>query len=276
MKKTIIAATALSAIVAQAGNFTSYDYGSFKLHLYNSGDAMGDASYIVEGKKELVVLEVPLFKENAREFDAYVAKLGKPVVAAIADYHEGARQNAKLYVAEGMKSFFVGPIYGGMMNGFHKQWGESIVALPDLASATEIGFGKTVKLAGVDFKFEKGASSDFPAASVLIGGKAYLTHWAPAKAHVSPLQISSLAAIDAEILAAKASLASGAELFLGGHGGAADKESVEFKIAYLENLKNLAEKFHDAETLADAIEKAYPGLAGKSNVEGLAAALTRK
>ena len=276
MKKTIIAATALSAIVAQAGNFTSYDYGSFKLHLYNSGDAMGDASYIVEGKKELVVLEVPLFKENAREFDTYVAKLGKPVVAAIADYHEGARQNAKLYVAEGMKSFFVGPIYGGMMNGFHKQWGESIVALPDLASATEIGFGKTVKLAGVDFKFEKGASSDFPAASVLIGGDAYLTHWAPAKAHVSPLQISSLAAIDAEILAAKASLASGAELFLGGHGGAADKESVEFKIAYLENLKSLAEKFHDAETLADAIEKAYPGLAGKSNVEGLAAALTRK
>lgn len=113
MTKTTIAATVLSAAIAQAGNFTAYDFGAFKMHVYNSGDVMGDASFIVEGKSELVVLEVPLFQENAKEFDAYVAKLQKPIVASITDYHEGAVKDSKLYVAEGMKSFLVGPIYGG-------------------------------------------------------------------------------------------------------------------------------------------------------------------
>lgn len=275
MTKTTIVASILSAAIAQAGNFTSYDYGAFKLHVYDSGDVMGDASYIVEGEKELVLLEVPLFRENASEFDSYVSKIRKPVVAVIADYHEGARQKAKLYVAEGMKSFLVGPVYGGMITGFQKQWGDKMVTLPDVDSATEISFGKTVALAGVDFRFEKGASSDFPAASILIGGKVYMTHWAPSKSHPSPLQISSLAAINAEIAAAKVSLSSGAELFVGGHGGAATKDAVEFKISYLENLKRLASQSKDAESLADALKKAYPNLAGESNVEGLSQALVR-
>lgn len=275
MTKTTIAATILSAAIAQAGNFTSYDYGAFKLHVYDSGDVMGDASYIVEGEKELVLLEVPLFRENASEFDSYVSKIRKPVVAVIADYHEGARQKAKLYVAEGMKSFLVGPVYGGMITGFQKQWGDKMVTLPDVDSATEISFGKTVALAGVDFRFEKGASSDFPAASILIGGKVYMTHWAPSKSHPSPLQISSLAAINAEIAAAKVSLSSGAELFVGGHGGAATKDAVKFKISYLENLKRLASQSKDAESLADALKKAYPNLSGESNVDGLSKALVR-
>lgn len=275
MTKTTIVASILSAAIAQAGNFTSYDYGAFKLHVYDSGDVMGDASYIVEGEKELVLLEVPLFRENASEFDSYVSKIRKPVVAVIADYHEGARQKAKLYVAEGMKSFLVGPVYGGMITGFQKQWGDKMVTLPDVDSATEISFGKTVALAGVDFRFEKGASSDFPAASILIGGKVYMTHWAPSKSHPSPLQISSLAAINAEIAAAKVSLSSGAELFVGGHGGAATKDAVEFKISYLENLKRLASQSKDAESLADALKKAYPNLSGESNVDGLSKALVR-
>ena len=102
-----------------------------------------------------------------------------------------------------------------------------------------------------------------------------MTHWAPSKSHPSPLQISSLAAIDAEIAAAKVSLSSGAELFVGGHGGTATRDAVEFKISYLENLKRLVSQSKKAESLADALKKAYPNLAGESNVEGLSKALVR-
>ena len=254
---------------------TTYDYDAFRLHVYNSGDVMGDASFIVEGKTELVVLETPLFKECAEEFETHVNSLRKPVMATIADYHECAKPGARLFVASGMKKFFVGPVYSGMMSGFHKNWGERLVALPDVSAASEVDFGKTVTLAGVDFRFEKGASSDFPAASILIGGKVYMTHWAPSQSHPSPLQISSLAAIDAEVAAAKASLSSGAELFVGGHGGAATKDAVEFKIFYLENLKRLASQSKDAKSLAEALKKMYPNLAGESNVDGLSKALFR-
>ncbi|MGM9739730.1 MAG: hypothetical protein ACI3ZP_03920 [Candidatus Cryptobacteroides sp.] len=53
------------------------------LHIYNSGDAMADASYIVEGRDGLVTLETPLFKENLKEFEQYLENLGKPVVAEL-------------------------------------------------------------------------------------------------------------------------------------------------------------------------------------------------
>ena len=83
MTKTTIAATVLSAAIAQAGNFTAYDFGAFKMHVYNSGDVMGDASFIVEGKSELVVLEVPLFKKMLRNltlmWQSFKSRLSRPL-----------------------------------------------------------------------------------------------------------------------------------------------------------------------------------------------------
>ena len=71
------------------GAFTSYDLDGFKLHVYNSNDVMGDASYIIEGSDSLVVMEYPLFKVNAAEFTAYIEKLGKPIAIDVTDYHLG-------------------------------------------------------------------------------------------------------------------------------------------------------------------------------------------
>ena len=163
MKKTLltlaVAGMTLSASAQDKGRFEVYDLGNFKLHVYYTNDALGDASYIIEGRKALVTMEQPLFKDNVAEFDAYLSKLGKKVGKRITDYH--------------------------------------------------------------------------------VGGKVYFTHWAPSKAHASHLQISSPAAIDAEIAEARKSLESGAELFIGGHGGAAEADAVQFKIDYLKKMKEI-------------------------------------
>ena len=137
----------------------------------------------------------------------------------------------------------------------------------------EVAFGTVQTWAGVTFEFRRGASSDFPGASILIGGKAYYTHWTPAKAHVSHLQISSPAAIDAEIAEAEHSLASGAVLFIGGHGGAATRDAVEFKIAYLKKMKELLAANETAEAFTDAMKQAWPGLPGEAGLEDLGKAL---
>ncbi len=116
-----------------------------------------------------------------------------------------------------------------MMKGFAQAFGDALTDMPT-GKASEVAFGTTQTWAGVPFEFRHGATSDFPGASILIGGKAYYTHWTPAKAHVSHLQVSSPAAIDAEIAEAEKSLASGAELFIGGHGGAAKRDAVSSKL----------------------------------------------
>ena len=136
-----------------------------------------------------------------------------------------------------------------------------------------MAFGSTQTWAGVNFDFRHGASSDFPGASILIGGKVYYTHWAPAKTHASHLQIPSCAAIDAEIDEAENSLASGAELFIGGHGGAATRDAVEFKIAYLKKMKELLAANQTAQAFVEALKEAYPGLPGEAGLEDLGKAL---
>ena len=254
------------------GRFEVHDLGNFKLHVYYTNDAMADASYIIEGDDSLVTMEHPLFKENVAEFDGYIEKLGKPIEKIISDYHVGGTGDHSQIMAEGMEEFSKGPVYGGMMKGFEQMWGDTMTEMPT-GTVTEVPFGTTQTWAGVTFEFRRGASSDFPAASILIGSKAYYTHWTPAKAHVSHLQVSSPAAIDAEIAEAENSLASGATLFIGGHGGAATRDAVEFKIVYLKKMKELLASNDTAQSFVDAMKQAFPGLPGEAGLSDLAAAL---
>ena len=254
------------------GRFEVYDIDNFKLHVYYTNDALGDASYIVEGKDALVTMEQPLFKDNVVEFDAYLSRLEKPVEKRITDYHVGGTGSYDVVMAEGMPEFTKGEIYGGMMQGFAQAFGDALTDMPTGKTA-EVAFGTTQIWAGVAFEFRRGATTDFPGASILIGGKVYYTHWTPVKAHVSHLQVSSPAAIDAEIAEAENSLASGATLFVGGHGGAATRDAVEFKIAYLKKMKELLAENKTVQTFVDAMKEAYPGLAGEAGLEELGNAL---
>ena len=275
MKKVLFILFNLLTVTAMAqtkGRFEVHDLGNCKLHVYYTNDALGDASYIIEGKDALVTMEQPLFKDNVAEFDTYLSNLKKPVEKRITDYHVGGTGNHDVVMAKGMPEFTKGEVYGGMMQGFAQAFGDALTAMPT-GKASEVAFGTTQTWAGVTFEFRPGASSDFPGASILIGGKAYYTHWTPAKAHASHLQISSPAAIDAEIAEAENSLASGAELFIGGHGGAARRDAVEFKIAYLKKMKELLAKNGTVQDFVDGMKKAYPGLPGEAGLEDLGKAL---
>ena len=262
----------ITIMAQEKGRFEVYDFDGFKLHVYYTNDALGDASYIVEGKNALVTMEQPLFKENVKEFDAYLAGMGKPVEQRITNYHVGGTGHHDVVMVEGMPQFTKGTVYGGMMQGFAQAFGDALTEMPT-GHASEVAFGTTQNYAGVSFEFRHGASSDFPGASLLIGGKVYYTHWTPAKAHVSHLQVSSPAAVDAEIAEAEKSLASGAELFIGGHGGATKADAVRFKIDYLKKVKELLGNNDTPDAFVEALKKAFPGLPGEAGLGDLAKAL---
>lgn len=276
MKKTLsVIAWSLLALGASAqdkGRFEVYDLGDFKLHVYYTNDALGDASYIIEGKDALVTLEQPLFKDNVAEYDAYLTKLGKPVEQRIADYHLGGTGSNPIVMAEGMPKFTSEGVYADMMKGFSQGFGTAIVPLPS-GKKSEVPFGSTQTYADVPFTFRHGAATDFPGASIFIGNKVWFTHWAPMKAHVSALHISSPEAIDAQIAVLEESLKSGAELFIGGHGGAAEADAVQFKIDYLKTVKKMLAENGTPEAFVGAMKRAYPDLPGAGGLEELAKAL---
>lgn len=102
------------------GKMTTYDLDGFRLHVYLTGDAMGDASTVIEGRDGLVVLEMPLFRENLAEFAGYLRWLGKPVEKVVADYHVGGLADyapSRVVLVEGMPEFSKGPVYAGMVAG---------------------------------------------------------------------------------------------------------------------------------------------------------------
>lgn len=276
MKKTLsvfaLSLLALGASAQNKGCFETHDFDNFKLHVYYTNDALGDASYIIEGRDALVTMEHPLFKDNVAEFDAYLAGLNKPVEQRITDYHVGGTAHHEVVMPEGMLEFAKGEVYGGMMQGFAQAFGDALTAMPT-GKTSEVAFGSTQNYAGVSFEFRHGATSDFPGASILIGKKVYYTHWAPAKAHISHLQVSSPAAIDAEIAESENSLKSGATLFIGGHGGATGADAVQFKIGYLKTMKKLLAENKTADTFVEAMKKAYPDLPGAEGLGELAKAL---
>ena len=176
---------------------------------------------------------------------------------------------------EGMAAFVKGPVYDGMMKHFAQIFGDKIVSEPT-GKVSEVAFDAPQNWAGVDYTFTKGATSDFPAASILIGGKVYYTHWTPMKMHGNPLQLGSRAAVDAELASAQTALKSGATLFIGGHGGAANKDAVEFKISYLTKVQELLKTQKNADGFVKVIKAAYPGLPGEENLEKLAAGFYTK
>lgn len=68
-------------------------------------------------------------------------------------------------------------------------------------------------------------------------------------------------------------MASGAELFVGGDGGAVGRGAVEFRIAYLKKMKELLRENKTAGAFVDAMKQAYPGLPGEAGLEELGKAL---
>lgn len=255
-----------------AGGFEVKDLDGCKLHIYLTGDQMGDASYIVEGTDSLVTLEQPLFKANAAEYDAYLAKLGKPVAHRIADFHLGNTGDAPLLVPEGMAAGFTSPQYTGMMSHFAEEYGDAIEPMPT-GTMAELPFGKEVTLGGVAFKLLKGASNDFAGANILIGNGAVYSHWAPAKSHINTLYAGDMEGVEARLAELKEILATGATTFVGGHGDPATAEDVSFRIGYLEKIKELRGTQKDAPAFAAALIEAYPGLPGEESVGSLAEAL---
>ncbi|MDO4936701.1 MAG: hypothetical protein Q4E62_02180, partial [Sutterellaceae bacterium] len=199
MKKMInlavvaVLAASAGAAFADQGNVQVFDMGEFKLHVYNSMDAMYDASYIIESKTGLVTMEEPLFKVNVKEFNDYLAKLNKKVVTRVADFHLGGTFDKPITMASGMGAFVKGPVYDGMMKSFAQSFGDKIVSIPT-GKVSEVAFNAPQNWAGVVYTFTKGSATDFPAANIIIGGKVYYTHWAPMKMHGNHLQLGSRAA----------------------------------------------------------------------------------
>lgn len=274
-KWAVAAAAVVASLSVEAQQFTTYELPNSTLHLYQTGDAMGDASLIIEGKRSIVVVEQPLFKKNIEEFEAYISKIGKPIDCVIASYHQGGLTpfaKEKIVMPKSMIEFSKSPMSQGMISKFKQNFGEA-ADLEPFGKVSGVNLPSKHKWAGVEFILSKGVASDFPAASALIDGTAYYMHFAPSISHASPMVIRSVEAIDFVLAELRAVEASGAKYLFGSHGAPATTKELKFQIEYLEKLKSVRATSSNPDTFAQRMLIAYPSLAGFENLRALAAKL---
>ncbi|MFI3259427.1 MAG: nuclear transport factor 2 family protein [Rikenellaceae bacterium] len=272
---SVATVAALSAQSAVSDKMSVYELSNSRLHLYQTGDAMGDVSFIIEGDKKLVILEQPLFWENITEFNAYVESLDKPIERVVANYHSLGLADYKpslVVMPEAMLEFNKSAAAHGMITKFKDLFGEAADFRP-YTKAKGIALPSVQRWAGVEFQFTNGAKSDFPAANILIDGKAFYRHFAPSISHFSPMQIKSMESVEIILAELKAVAASGAEFIFGSHGAAATQTEVAFQIEYLEKVKELRAKFNDPDSFGQQLIIAYPTIAGGENIKAVAKAL---
>lgn len=66
-----------------------YDFGTMKLHAYQTADAMADECFVLETGKNLVAIESPPFDVNIAEWKQYIGTLGKPLTDVLISAHPG-------------------------------------------------------------------------------------------------------------------------------------------------------------------------------------------
>lgn len=259
------------ASMAGAQNVEKHSFDNFNVHVFTSPEAMGDISILVEGERELVMVEPQSFYKSIEEFNGYIAKLGKPLKYIVASYHAGglASYNPKsIYMVEPMVAFMQSEMAQGMLKKFDGAFGGAMdtrmVKPRRTIPATSIQ-----KWAGVEFSFTAGAASDFPASSINIGGKVFYTHFAPNMMHPSPMQLNSPKAVDATLAELIKAKHSGCEIFVGSHGSVASREDVEFMVGYLTKVKELISSSATSDIFAQRLIVAYPSLAGIESVSAL-------
>lgn len=145
MKKTDCTTVKLST-----GAVSVYDFGTAKLHAYQTNDPLADEVFVVEKDGKGVVLEYPPFVANIEELGGYIAEQGIEIEGIVAAYHmAGASFLPGTPVFATKEADEYGHAGGGkaLIDGFATAFGASFNAsVPEAVTYIE---GDELELAGV-------------------------------------------------------------------------------------------------------------------------------
>ena len=247
----------------ESGSVTVYDFGASKLHVYNTGDALGDVAYIVEGKDVLIGIELPSFTANLDAWQNYIAGLDKPMNDLfLCDHATGASyvEGMNVYGTQGAQDSIASGSTYATTQGLYETFGDDFHGGADLANINKVVSG-TVTVAGIDFNLiDCGETYDLEIPSM----NAVYTHMLGKTCHSI---LTSIAHMDSMIETLKGYQSAGYDMILSAHSGVEGQDAVAEKIAYVEKAKELAASCDNAEAFMTAMKEAFPDYIGENYLE---------
>ena len=247
----------------ESGSVTVYDFGASKLHVYNTGDALGDVAYIVEGEDSLIGIELPAFTANLNTWQSYIAGLNKPMNDLfLCDHATGASyvEGMNVYGTQGAQDSIASGSTYATTQGLYETLGDDFHGGADLANINKVVSG-TVTVAGIDFNLiDCGETYDLEIPSM----NAVYTHMLGKTCHSI---LISTAHMDSMIETLKGYQSAGYDMILSAHSGVEGQDAVAEKIAYVEKAKELAASCDNAEAFMTAMKEAFPDYIGENYLE---------
>ncbi len=249
-----------STVKLAKGEMNIYDFGTARLHAYKTNDFIDDEVFIVEKNGKAVIIESPCFYDNIRELTDYLKEF--QAAGMLVAYHGAgatflpdvpkyATQNAAEYSQSG----------GGkaLIDNFTKSFGDifdnSIHKISNI-----IGEG-TLTIGGMDFVIKQSAEAfDVEIPEI----NAVYTHMLGHDCHSI---VAGAAHADAIIAQLNHYKEKGYDLILTSHYTPEDLKDADTKIAYLENLKKIAQGCSSAEEFKAAVQKQYPNYSGQNYLD---------
>ena len=250
-------------VTVDSGSMTVYDFGDTKLHVYNTGDALGDVAYIVEGKDALVGIELPGFTDGLNAWQNYIDTLGKPMNDLfLCDHVTGASyvEGVTIYGTQGAQESIASGSTYATTQGLYETFGDDFHGGSDMANINKVVSG-TVTVAGIDFNLiDHGETYDLEIPSM----NAIYTHMLGKTCHSI---LTSTDHMDAMLETLKSYQSAGYDWILTAHSGVEGQDAVAEKISYVEKTKELAAANDNADDFIVAMKEAFPDYTGENYLE---------
>lgn len=247
----------VSKVNLKKGFVEIYDFGEIKLHSYQTNDLMYDESYILENKDNVLLVEFPAFYENLGEFEEYVKGLEKTIIGKVfSDHPNGGTifKDVKGYASAGtIKSMEEGTIKG-LVTGFETAFGGTFAK--EYHEITDILKESKVNIGGFELNItyhEENIEIEFPQI------KCVYTHMLGHDCHSI---VAGAPHANAIIEQLKGYKEKGYNLVLSSHYTPETLKDVDTKIAYLEELKVLANASKDINDFKEKVKAKYPDYSG--------------
>ena len=239
-----------------------YDFGTIKLHAYKTNDFIDDEVFIVEKDKKAVIIEAPCFYENEKELEAYLTDNCLKVEGLLLAYHmAGAKfmQGTKVYATKNADAYGHSGGGAGLIAKFTGAFGEifdnSIYTVTDYIEAGKVTIG------GIDFNITVTSEAfDIEIPEI----NAVYTHMLGHDCHSI---VAGAGHADGILAQLDGYEKAGYDLILTSHYTPEDLKDVDAKIAYIKELKTLAEKCKNAEEFKAAVKAEYPDYNGENYLD---------
>jgi hypothetical protein len=233
------------------------DFGTIKVHSYETKDPLGDECFLLETASTLVAIESPAVEGNIAEWKDYIGSLRKPLTDILIAYHPTGGDwygDATGHASAGAKQAIDGGTTRNLAQTLGKSFGSGFNA--NIAVIDSVMPAGINTIGGIELEIiEDGDGYEVYIPSI----KVLYTHMLGADSH------SILAGQD-HITAVLASLkdmkARKCWLILSAHHTPETLADVDTKIAYVEKVKAIAARSADKDDFVARVKKAYPNSAG--------------